>query len=105
MTIQKYYVAPEGMTYRRKVDNIIIGGTLYIVDENDVIDNYEVVIDERYQKKKEERAKRAEELKKRREEAKERYDNLVERMMSIKEKNIEYEIIDEEFEEENINVE
>lgn len=105
MTMQKYYIAPEGMTYRRKVDNIIIGRTLYIADDNDVIENYEVVIDERYQKKKEERAKRAEEFKKRREEVRKKYDDLVERMKSIKEKTAEYEIINEEFEEENINVE
>ena len=45
-----YYKAKEGYTYKRKVDNFIMGNELYLgkfIDgTEDVIDNYEEVVDE-----------------------------------------------------------
>ena len=45
-----HYIAKEGYTYRRKVDNYIMGNELYLglfVDgTEDVIENYEEVLDE-----------------------------------------------------------
>lgn len=45
-----YYKAKKGYTYRRKVDNYIMGNELYLgkfIDEtDDVIENYEEVLDE-----------------------------------------------------------
>lgn len=45
-----YYKAKEGYTYKRKVDDFIMGNELYLglfIDgTDDVIDNYEEVIDE-----------------------------------------------------------
>lgn len=45
-----HYKAKEGYTYKRKVDNFIMGNELYLgkfIDgTEDVIDNYEEVIDE-----------------------------------------------------------
>ena len=45
-----YYKAKEGYTYRRKVDNYIMGNELYLglfIDgTEDVIENYEEVLDE-----------------------------------------------------------
>lgn len=55
MERQRYYTAAEGMTYRRKVDNVIVGRTLYLgkfIDGSvDVIENYEEVIDEELKKR------------------------------------------------------
>lgn len=45
-----HYKAKEGYTYKRKVDNFIMGNELYLgkfIDgTEDVIDNYEEVVDE-----------------------------------------------------------
>lgn len=45
-----HYKAKEGYTYKRKVDDFIMGNELYLglfIDgTDDVIDNYEEVIDE-----------------------------------------------------------
>lgn len=45
-----HYIAKEGYTYRRKVDNYIMGNELYLgkfIDgTEDIIDNYEEVLDE-----------------------------------------------------------
>lgn len=45
-----HYKAKEGYTYKRKVDNFIMGNELYLgkfIDgTDDVIDNYEEVVDE-----------------------------------------------------------
>ena len=45
-----HYIAKEGYTYRRKVDNYIMGNELYLgifIDgTEDVIENYEEVLDE-----------------------------------------------------------
>ena len=45
-----YYKAKEGYTYKRKIDGYIMGNELYLglfIDgTNDVIDNYEEVVDE-----------------------------------------------------------
>ena len=45
-----HYKAKEGYTFKRKVDNFIMGNELYlglfIDDTQDVIENYEEVIDE-----------------------------------------------------------
>ena len=45
-----HYKAKEGYTFRRKVDNFIMGNELYLgkfIDgTEDVIDNYEEVVDE-----------------------------------------------------------
>ena len=45
-----HYKAKEGYTYKRKVDNFIMGNELYrgkfIDGTEDVIDNYEEVVDE-----------------------------------------------------------
>ena len=45
-----HYEAKEGYTYKRKVDNFIMGNELYLgkfIDgTEDVIDNYEEVVDE-----------------------------------------------------------
>lgn len=44
-----YYKAKEGYTFKRKVDNFIMGNELYLglfIDgTEDVIDNYEEVVD------------------------------------------------------------
>ena len=48
-----YYKAKEGYTYKRKIDGYIMGNELYLglfVDgTQDVIDNYEEVVDETLQ--------------------------------------------------------
>ena len=48
-----HYKAKEGYTYKRKVDNFIMGNELYLglfIDgTEDVIDNYEEVVDETLQ--------------------------------------------------------
>lgn len=53
-----HYKAKEGYTYKRKIDNFIMGSELYLgkfIDgTDDVIDNYEEVVDEN---PKEERSK------------------------------------------------
>ena len=45
-----YYKAKEGYTYKRKIDGYIMGNELYLglfIDgTEDVIDNYEEVVDE-----------------------------------------------------------
>ena len=45
-----HYKAKEGYTYRRKVDNYIMGNELYLgkfIDgTDDVIENYEEILDE-----------------------------------------------------------
>ena len=45
----KHYTAPEGKTYRRKVDGFIMGNDMYLgkfIDgTDDVIENYEEVED------------------------------------------------------------
>lgn len=45
-----HYKAKEGYTYRRKVDNYIMGNELYLGEfidgTEDIIDNYEEVLDE-----------------------------------------------------------
>ena len=45
-----YYKAKEGYTYKRKIDRYIMGNELYLglfIDgTEDVIDNYEEVVDE-----------------------------------------------------------
>ena len=47
-----YYKAKEGYTYKRKVDNFIMGNELYLglfIDgTDDVIENYEEVVDQDY---------------------------------------------------------
>ena len=47
-----YYKAKEGYTYKRKVDNFIMGNELYLglfIDgTQDIIDNYEEVVDPDY---------------------------------------------------------
>ena len=52
---QRYYTASEGMTYKRKIDGVIVGSSLYLgkfIDGSvDVIENYEEIVDEEYQKK------------------------------------------------------
>lgn len=62
MERQRYYTATEGMTYKRTVDGVIVGSSIYLgkfIDgSDDVIDNYEEVIDEEYQKRMEELEKR-----------------------------------------------
>ena len=49
-----YYKAKEGYTYKRKIDGYIMGNELYLgkyIDgTDDVIDNYEEVVDENSQK-------------------------------------------------------
>lgn len=50
MTNDNHYKAKNGYTYRRKVDNYIMGNELYLglfIDETeDTIENYEEVLDE-----------------------------------------------------------
>ena len=45
-----YYKAKEGYTYKRKIDDFIMGNELYLglfIDgTDDVIDNYEEVVDD-----------------------------------------------------------
>ena len=45
-----YYKTKEGYTYKRKIDNFIMGNELYLglfIDgTDDVIDNYEEVVDD-----------------------------------------------------------
>ena len=45
-----HYIAKEGYTYKRKIDGFIMGNELYLgkfIDgTDDVIDNYEEVVDE-----------------------------------------------------------
>ena len=45
-----HYKAKEGYTYKRKIDSFIMGNELYLglfIDGNeDIIDNYEEVVDE-----------------------------------------------------------
>ena len=45
-----YYKAKEGYTYKRKIDGFIMGNELYLglfIDgTNDVIENYEEVVDD-----------------------------------------------------------
>ena len=47
-----YYKAKEGYTYKRKIDGYIMGNELYLgkfIDgTDDVIDNYEEVVDQDY---------------------------------------------------------
>ena len=49
-----YYKAKEGYTYKRKIDDYIMGNELYLglfIDgTEDVIDNYEEVVDDNSQK-------------------------------------------------------
>ena len=56
--MNNYYKAKEGQTFRRKIDGFIMGNEMYlgkfIDDTDDVIENYEEVIDEEYQKRIEE---------------------------------------------------
>lgn len=70
MERQRYYTASEGMTYKRKIDGVIVGSSLYlgkfIDDSVDVIENYEEVVDEELQKRIEEQEKRRDEMKNRR---------------------------------------
>lgn len=46
----KHYTAKEGYTYKRIIDNYIMGNELYLADfidgTEDIITNYEEVIDE-----------------------------------------------------------
>lgn len=48
-----HYKAKEGCTYKRKVDKFVMGNELYLgkfIDgTDDVIDNYEEVIEEKYE--------------------------------------------------------
>ena len=50
-----YYKAKEGYTYKRKIDGFIMGNEIYlglfIDDTQDVIENYEEVIDENQETK------------------------------------------------------
>lgn len=50
MTNDKHFKAKKGYTYRRKVDNYIMGNELYLGEfidgTEDIIDNYEEVLDE-----------------------------------------------------------
>ena len=50
-----YYKAKEGYTYKRKIDDFIMGNELYLgkfIDgSDDVIDNYEEVVDDSQKKK------------------------------------------------------
>ena len=50
MEYTNHYKAKEGYTYKRKIDNFIMGNELYLglfIDgTEDVIDNYEEVIDD-----------------------------------------------------------
>jgi hypothetical protein len=72
MEIQKYYTATGGMTYKRKIDGVIVGSSLYLgkfIDGSvDVIENYEEVVDEEYQKRMEEQKNIRKELEKKRDE-------------------------------------
>lgn len=47
-----YYKAKEGYTYKRKIDDFIMGNELYLgkfIDgTDDVIENYEEIIDQDY---------------------------------------------------------
>lgn len=80
MERQRYYTATEGMTYKRTVDGVIVGSSIYLgkfIDgSDDVIDNYEEIIDEEFQKRMEEleakRLEREKELEKRRAELEEK---------------------------------
>lgn len=62
MERQRYYTATKGMTYKRKIDGAIVGSSIYLgkfIDgSDDVIDNYEEIIDEEFQKRMEELEKR-----------------------------------------------
>lgn len=50
----KHYTADKGYTFRRKVDGFIMGNDMYLglsnIDKKteDVIDNYEEIVDENY---------------------------------------------------------
>jgi hypothetical protein len=72
MEIQKYYTATDGMIFKRKIDGVIVGSSLYLgkfIDGSvDVIENYEEVVDEEYQKRMEERKNIRKELEKKRDE-------------------------------------
>ena len=56
MEYTNHYKAKEGYTYKRKVDDFIMGNDLYLglfIDgTDDVIDNYEEVVDETHKQKK-----------------------------------------------------
>jgi ribosomal 50S subunit-associated protein YjgA (DUF615 family) len=69
---QRYYSASEGMTYKRKIDGVVVGSSLYLgkfIDGSvDVIENYEEVVDEEYQKRMEEHKNIMKELEKKRDE-------------------------------------
>ena len=51
-----HYIAKKGYTYKRKIDGFIMGNELYLglfIDgTQDVIDNYEEVVDDNPQKEK-----------------------------------------------------
>lgn len=68
MERQRYYTAAEGMTYKRIVDGVIVGSSIYLgkfIDgSDDVIDNYEEIIDEEFQKRMEEQKKYKKRVKK-----------------------------------------
>lgn len=63
MENKRYYIASEGMVYRRKSDNTIVGKYIRLNDSNDTMDNYEEVVDDRFLKIKEEKQKRKMEIK------------------------------------------
>lgn len=54
----KHYIAEEGYTFKRKIDGFIMGNELYLGLSNldkkteDIIENYDEIIDENYNKKK-----------------------------------------------------
>lgn len=72
MEIKKYYTATGGMAYKRKIDGAIVGSSLYLgkfIDGSvDIIENYEEVVDEEYQKRMEEHKNIRKELEKKRDE-------------------------------------
>ena len=88
MEIQSNYKASEGMTYRRKSDNEIVGSYI-ILSNDDTIDNYEEVVDEEYKKMKEERNRRIVEMREKNEKriskAREEINRKLEEMRKMKE--------------------
>lgn len=56
MEYTNHYKAKEGYTYKRKIDGYIMGNELYLglfIDgTEDVIDNYDEVVDETHKQKK-----------------------------------------------------
>lgn len=53
---EKHYIAEKGYTFKRKIDDFIMGDNIYLglfIDgTKDTIENYEEIIDENYVEKK-----------------------------------------------------